>query len=53
MAMLRRPAAPVVDAPRPAMPAIAVPRGRGELTASSIPPLPATAPRRTQAGSRR
>jgi NAD(P)H-flavin reductase/ferredoxin len=53
MAMLRRPAAPAVEAPRPAMPAIAVPRGRAEITTSSIPPLPATAPRRTQAGSRR
>jgi 3-phenylpropionate/trans-cinnamate dioxygenase ferredoxin reductase subunit len=54
MAMLRRPAAtPAVEAPRPVMPAIAVPRGRAELATSSIPPLPATAPRRTQAGSRR
>jgi 3-phenylpropionate/trans-cinnamate dioxygenase ferredoxin reductase subunit len=53
MAMLRRPAAPAVEAPRPAIPAIAIPRGRAELPTSSIPPLPATAPRRTQAGARR
>lgn len=54
MAMLRRPAAAPADAPRPSMPAIAVPRGRPEpATSSTIPPLPATAPRRTQAGARR
>jgi 3-phenylpropionate/trans-cinnamate dioxygenase ferredoxin reductase subunit len=54
MAMLRRPAAVPVEPPRPAMPAIAVPRGRIETaTASSVPPLPAAAPRRTQAASRR
>jgi 3-phenylpropionate/trans-cinnamate dioxygenase ferredoxin reductase subunit len=54
MAMLRRPAAVPVEALRPAMPAIAVPRGRAEPpAATSIPPLPASAPRRTQAASRR
>jgi NAD(P)H-flavin reductase/ferredoxin len=50
MAMLRRPAAPVeTPAPRP-MP-VPVGRRRPE-PAASIPPLPAAAPRRTQAGSR-
>ena len=54
MAMLRRPAAAPLEAPRPIVPAVAVPRGRGEPAASSaIPPLPASAPRRTQAASRR
>jgi NAD(P)H-flavin reductase/ferredoxin len=54
MAMLRRPAAAPVDAPRPVLPAVAVPRGRAEpAPASAIPPLPASAPRRTQAASRR
>jgi 3-phenylpropionate/trans-cinnamate dioxygenase ferredoxin reductase subunit len=54
MAMLRRPAAAPIEAPRPVAPAIAVPRGRIEpAAASAIPPLPASAPRRTQAGSRR
>jgi len=54
MAMLRRPAAVPVETPRPAMPAIAVPRGRAEpAPATSIPPLPSPAPRRTQAASRR
>jgi hypothetical protein len=52
MAMLRKPAAAPVEAPRPIVPAITVPRGRIE-PASSIPPLPASAPRRTQAVSRR
>jgi NAD(P)H-flavin reductase/ferredoxin len=53
MAMLRRPVAEPVEVPRPAMPAASVPRGRLEPAAPSIPPLPATAPRRTQAGARR
>jgi NAD(P)H-flavin reductase/ferredoxin len=53
MAMLRRPAAAPVFA-SPVVPAIAVPRGRIEpAAASAIPPLPAAAPRRTQAASRR
>ena len=53
MAMLRRPAAaPVVETPRPALAPIAVPRGRPQPVATTIPPLPAAAPRRTQAGSR-
>src|SRR3954469_9048961 len=50
MAMLRRPAAaPVVETPRPALAPIAVPRGRPQPVATTIPPLPAAAPRRTQA----
>jgi 3-phenylpropionate/trans-cinnamate dioxygenase ferredoxin reductase subunit len=53
MAMLRRPATAPVEAPRPIVPAVAVPRGRAEPAASAIPPLPAAAPRRTQAASRR
>jgi 3-phenylpropionate/trans-cinnamate dioxygenase ferredoxin reductase subunit len=54
MAMLRRPAAAAVETPRPIVPAAAVPRGRVEpAAATSIPPLPAPAPRRTQAASRR
>jgi 3-phenylpropionate/trans-cinnamate dioxygenase ferredoxin reductase subunit len=53
MAMLRRPAAASVEAQRTVMPAAAVPRGRPEVATSSIPPLPATAPRRTQANARR
>jgi len=54
MAMLRRPGAATVEAPRPTVPAMAVPRGRTEpAPASTIPPLPASAPRRTQAASRR
>jgi 3-phenylpropionate/trans-cinnamate dioxygenase ferredoxin reductase subunit len=53
MALLRRPAGAPVEAPRSVISA-AVPRGRPEpASASSIPPLPATAPRRTQAGLRR
>ena len=53
MAMLRRPAAPAVEAPAPRDAGgrcSARPRRRAT---SSIPPLPATAPRRTQAGARR
>src|SRR3954471_7650054 len=54
MAMLRRPAAVSIEAPRPIVAAVAVPRGRPELAATSaVPPLPASAPRRTQAASRR
>ncbi|MEJ0075870.1 MAG: 2Fe-2S iron-sulfur cluster-binding protein [Alphaproteobacteria bacterium] len=54
MAMLRRPAGAPLEAPRPVLPAVAVPRGRAEpAAASAVPPLPASAPRRTQAGSRR
>ena len=54
MAMLRRPAASPVETPRPIVPALAAPRARAEsAAASSIPPLPASAPRRTQAASRR
>ena len=53
MAMLRRPAAaPVVETPRPALAPISVPRGRPQPAVTTIPPLPAAAPRRTQAGSR-
>src|SRR3954463_14087479 len=54
MAMLRRPAAVSIEAPRPIIAAVAVPRGRPELAATSaVPPLPASAPRRSQAGARR
>jgi hypothetical protein len=54
MAMLRRPAVAPVKALQPVVPAMAVARGRAEPAApSAIPPLPASAPRRTQAGSRR
>src|SRR3954467_6426904 len=54
MAMLRRPAAAPVEAPRTVLPAVALPRGRADPAApSAIPPLPASAPRRTQAASRR
>jgi len=56
MSMLRRPAAGATAglSPRPAA-AVAVavaPRARPEPAATSIPPLPAAAPRRSQAGSR-
>ena len=53
MAMLRRPAATPAEAPRAVMPGAAVPRVRPDAAPSSLPPLPATAPRRTQAGARR
>src|SRR5947209_16486575 len=54
MAMLRRPASAPVQAPRPVLPAVAIPRGRAEpAPVSAIPPLPASVPRRTQAASRR
>lgn len=54
MAMLRRPAASPAEglSPRPAPTVVAVARARPEPAASSIPPLPAAAPRRSQAGSR-
>src|SRR5947207_7885851 len=52
MAMLRRPAAAPVETPRPAIAPLPVPRGRPQPAATGIPPLPAAAPRRTQAGSR-
>jgi 3-phenylpropionate/trans-cinnamate dioxygenase ferredoxin reductase subunit len=53
MAMLRRPAATPVEVPLPAPLAPAVARARPQTAPSSrIPPLPAAAPRRTQAGSR-
>ena len=53
MAMMRRPAAAPAEVPRPVIPAMAVPRGRPEPAATSaVPPLPASAPRRTQAGAR-
>src|SRR5256885_742188 len=52
MAMLRPPAAAAVEAARPAMAPIPVPRGRLHPASTTIPPLPAAAPRRTQAGSR-
>ncbi|TMJ01335.1 MAG: 2Fe-2S iron-sulfur cluster binding domain-containing protein [Alphaproteobacteria bacterium] len=53
MAMLRRPAAAPVETPRPAVATMPAPRGRPQpATATTIPPLPAAAPRRSQAGSR-
>lgn len=52
MAMLRRPAAVPAETPRPAITPLPVPRGRPQVASTAIPPLPAAAPRRTQAGSR-
>jgi hypothetical protein len=53
MAMLRRPAAAPVEAARPAIAPIPVPRGRPQPAVTTIiPPLPAAAPRRSQVGSR-
>jgi len=52
MAMLRRPAAAPIEAPRAAIAPLPVPRGRPQPSTTTIPPLPAAAPRRTQAGSR-
>jgi 3-phenylpropionate/trans-cinnamate dioxygenase ferredoxin reductase subunit len=55
MGMLRRPAATAIEAPRTAttMASLASARGRPETTPKTASPLPAAAPRRTQAGSRR
>ena len=55
MGMLRRPAAAPIEAPRTAtaMASLAPARGRPETAPQTISPLPAAAPRRTQAGSRR
>jgi 3-phenylpropionate/trans-cinnamate dioxygenase ferredoxin reductase subunit len=55
MGMLRRPAATTIEAPRSptAMATVASARGRPEATPKIASPLPAAAPRRTQAGSRR
>ena len=54
MAMLRRPASTPVEAPLPAPASFApaAPRARPHPVSGRIPPLPAAAPRRTQAGSR-
>src|SRR3954452_24376174 len=53
MAMLRRPAAAPMETPRPVIAPIPVPRGRPQPAATTgIPPLPAAAPRRSQAGTR-
>jgi len=52
MAMLRRPAAAPVEAPRPAIAPLPVARPRPQPASTTLPPLPAAAPRRTQAGSR-
>src|SRR5437868_2350081 len=52
MAMLRRPAAVPIEAPRPAIAPIPVARARPQVASTTLPPLPAAAPRRTQAGSR-
>jgi len=52
MAMLRRPASVPVEAALPATLAPAAPRARPQPVSARIPPLPAAAPRRTQAGSR-
>jgi NAD(P)H-flavin reductase/ferredoxin len=55
MGMLRRPATTAIEAPRTAtaMATITSARGRPETAPQTIAPLPAAAPRRTQAGSRR
>src|SRR5256885_6647348 len=52
MAMLRRPAAVPIEAPRPAIASMPMPRARPQTASTTLPPLPAAAPRRTQAGSR-
>jgi len=53
MAMLRRPASTPVEVPLPAALTPPAPRARPQTAPSTrIPPLPAAAPRRTQAGSR-
>ena len=55
MGILRRPATTAADAPRTAtaMATVTSARGRPETAPQTISPLPAAAPRRTQAGSRR
>jgi 3-phenylpropionate/trans-cinnamate dioxygenase ferredoxin reductase subunit len=53
MGMLRRPAATPIEAPRAAIATVTSARGRPEAAPQAISPLPAAAPRRTQAGSRR
>jgi NAD(P)H-flavin reductase/ferredoxin len=55
MGMLRRPATTAIEAPRTAtaMATVTSARGRPETAPQTIAPLPAAAPRRTQAGSRR
>ena len=55
MGMLRRPAATALETPRAAtaMATVASARGRAEISPKTATPLPAAAPRRTQAGSRR
>jgi hypothetical protein len=55
MGMLRRPAAAALETPRAAtaMATVASARGRAEISSKTASPLPAAAPRRTQAGSRR
>jgi 3-phenylpropionate/trans-cinnamate dioxygenase ferredoxin reductase subunit len=55
MGMLRRPATTAIEAPRSAtaMATVTSARGRPETAPQTISPLPAAAPRRTQAGSRR
>jgi NAD(P)H-flavin reductase/ferredoxin len=55
MGMLRRPATTAIEAPRTAtaMATVTSARGRPETVPQTISPLPAAAPRRTQAGSRR
>ena len=55
MGMLRRPAATAIETPRTAtaMATVALTRGRAEISPKTASPLPAAAPRRTQAGSRR
>jgi NAD(P)H-flavin reductase/ferredoxin len=55
MGMLRRPATTAIEAPRTAtaMATVTSARGRPETAPQTISPLPAAAPRRTQAGARR
>ena len=52
MAMLRRPAPAPIETARPAIAALPVGRARPQTATTTLPPLPAAAPRRTQVGSR-
>src|SRR5204862_4789696 len=44
MAMLRRPAAVPIEAPRPTLASMPIPRGRAQTASTTLPPLPAAAP---------
>ena len=52
MAMLRRPAAVSVEPPRVIVAPVSVTRPRAQSASTTVPPLPAAAPRRSQASSR-